>query len=191
MERQGHIQVLGGGPERIVVGVAIGLFIRWRGPDHRPPQALVGTPFEFGHTSVNIFERHQPDADQPVGIIAAILGHKVVIGPEAGTPQSGVVQAVQHHAERGVQHLGRHPVPVLFFEAFGRIPHTGRCGGKALFVMVGQLFGRNPGAERPGHGNRDVHLDSCKLITSTLRTSLTWWSAERWRSISSRVAASK
>src|SRR5438132_7097599 len=72
--------------------------------------------------------------------MTAILSRPVVECSEARGTQFDVVETIQWHAHRGINHLGAHPVEVLVFYARGGIPYTGGCGIKSFLIVFRQIL---------------------------------------------------
>ena len=123
MKANGQAEVLGCGPERIIVRMGIWSILWWRGPDHHSSQSLFGNPLHLCYASANVLQVNESEPHQPLGVVAGVLRDKVVVRPKAGGPQPGVIKAVEEHTKGRVQHLATHPVSLLLFDPRGRIPH--------------------------------------------------------------------
>ena len=95
-------------------------------PDHRAAHALFGDPRKLGHRRRNIFQRDEPQRNQALGVVAAILGGPVVERAEAGGAQLGVIQPEQRHPHRRVDDLGLNAVAVQVLEPVGRVEDAAR-----------------------------------------------------------------
>ena len=98
MQRQRHVHIRGCGPERIVVRMAIRAVFRGRTPDQGAAQTLFSDPLQFGDTGRNVFQGHRAEADQPIRVVAGILGCPVVEGAEGRGAQLSVFEPKQQHA---------------------------------------------------------------------------------------------
>src|ERR1700747_3720819 len=115
--------------------MTVGLVLRRRAPDEYPSQALLGTAFEFLHPRRDVLQFYGAEANEPLWIVAAILGGVVVESAEAGRPEFSVVEPVQEHPHRSVEGLRAHAVAILLLQTLGRIPHALGGGVKAVLYM--------------------------------------------------------
>ena len=109
-----------------------------------------------------------PEAEEPLRIVAAILGGVVVEGAEASRPEFSVVEPVQEHPHRSVESLRTHAVAILLLQALGRIPHALGGGVKPVFDMFRQFLRALAGAEETGNLDRRYVLTHEKLALSSL-----------------------
>ena len=140
VQGQGYVEILRSGPERIIVRMAIRPLTRGIRPDHRSSHPLFGNALEFLDGRPNVLERDEPERNKPLGIIATVLHRPVIVRLKTGSPQLSIIETVQGHAHRGVDHLGLHTVEVLVLNPGGWIPDTGRSLIKPLLVVLGQLL---------------------------------------------------
>ncbi len=144
MHRHRHVEIDRGGPEAVVLGGRVALAVRQCAElDALQPQLLA--MLHLGDRVLGVGDRHDAEADQPVGRDRAIfLGEPFVIG--ANHRLVGLVMAdiaPEHRARdhRREQHFGVEPVLVLLADAL-----FGRAGAGG----VGDLEAEGlPGALRP------------------------------------------
>ena len=138
-----HSQFGGLGPERIVVGMAVGEAAdRMRG-HKRAPHAVPDAALQLGHGPLDIAERDMGDGDQPVGGVGAEIDDPAVIGPTVGVAQGGVKDlGFPQQGQRGVQHRGVHALLIHVGQAFPGV-HGAQRGGAGVGAV-------GPGHEFPG-----------------------------------------
>ena len=160
MEREGHRELLRGGPERLVVRMRIRPLGGRFPPDHRPCHAPALDPLQLGHRGRDILERNKSQRDQALEIILAILRGPVIEGTETRRAELGIRESEERHPHRGVNDFRCHIVAVLVFNPFGRIVDSLGCLSKAALHEFGHLGGGDSGAEKGGERRRrDVLAD--------------------------------
>src|SRR5712671_4685829 len=73
MKRQRHLEILGGGPEWIVIRMRVGPVRRRIAPDHRTGHPAPLDSFEFSDRSWNVLKSDKPERNQSLEIVAAIV----------------------------------------------------------------------------------------------------------------------
>src|SRR6266852_2274669 len=149
MQRQRYPEVLRRGPERIVVGVAVGTLVRRLRPDHRTAHPFLCDAREFGSARGDVFKRDEPKRDEPVEIVAAVFDGPVVERAKACGAQFDVIESEQRHSHRGVDDLGLDAVAVLILDAVGRVPYAFRRRVEALFRCSGSSCDGTPAPKNP------------------------------------------
>src|SRR5262245_58142292 len=86
--------------------------------------------------------------------MAAILNRPVVVGAKTRGAQFNIVEHIEWHAHRGIDHLGDEAVAVLVFQAGPRVPVTGWGSLHAFLVVFRELFRWNSGAKEGRHRER-------------------------------------
>ena len=132
----GRPAVLGCGPQGIPDRIVVGPVVGRDAPDQAASEAQLGAPLDLADGLLHVIHGDQGDAGKAACIVAAKLGQPVIIGPKAGRPQLAVLNAVQHHAQAGVQHLAGHAVNVLVLDPLFGVPGAGPHTGVALVHLV-------------------------------------------------------
>src|SRR6266545_2683343 len=105
-----HAERLGGGPERLVLGLVVASVLEGKLADHRAGEAQARGPLQLRDAVTDVVEIDHRDALEPGGIRAAELGEPVVVRAEDRGHQPGILHPEIEQALRRVQHLARHPV---------------------------------------------------------------------------------
>ena len=141
MQADRQVQILGGRPERIKGGIAVGHLPGRGRVDHDPAQAFVGHALQLAYGLLDILHGNQTQTNQALGGVTDKFGYPVVIGPEARPLKVGVFEVEEEHAEGRVQHFSLDPVDILILEPFDRVP-TARTRLLVADVLIGrQVFG--------------------------------------------------
>ncbi len=114
-----------------------------------------------------------PDAEETVGVRAAVLGEPAVVGIHARLLVVQVGVAAEHQADRRVEHLGPHPVAVLVGEACLGVPAAAVPfleASRGPDVLRALARGRNePHGERALRETRD-HVDvAARVVVGDVR----------------------
>src|SRR5271154_5674698 len=106
VQRQRHLQILSGGPKRVVITAQVGP-LRWSAAvDHPTLESRRGASLQFLGAGANVFQRDQRDAMQAPLIVRAKPGQPIVVNSEAGLLEFSIGQSEKCHPERGIKHLG-------------------------------------------------------------------------------------
>ena len=162
MEADGDVQLLAGGPERVVVRVVPGpAVVDVRTEEDGPHPELAHRAARLGHRTRHVVRRHRGRAEQASGI----GGLDVVVEPVVVRPARGRREARVHRVEGGDIHGGsrvedREVEPLLVHRAHLRLgvevplDLLGVALAERLLLGVGE---RRPVPTR--HGRHDLALD--------------------------------
>ena len=114
----------GGGPERVVVGVAVGPVRVDVGGDGEAPHAPSGGPLHLGQRDLDVGQAEAADAEQAVGRDRAVVEHPVVVALEHRRDHVAVGDGEGEHVERRVHHLAHDAVDRLLVEPLVRVAHA-------------------------------------------------------------------
>src|SRR5260370_2343337 len=143
------MEILRGGPEGIVVAMAIRLVVRRRSPDEHSTNTYFAAAFEFRHRCPDVCEFDGAETDEPLRIVTGILGGPVVDPAKACGAKLGVVEAEQQHPHRGVHRLGVDAVAILLLEALRWIPHALGGGVETALMCSGSSSAVLPEPKKP------------------------------------------
>ena len=120
MDADRHVQLLGLGPEGVIVGVGVGLVGRRERHHKRAPAAVLDRPFQLAGRLLGIAKGDVSNGNQPPGRIAAEVRHPAVVGSGIGGLESQIAQilGLPDQAQAGihnrlVQPLGVHALQAL------------------------------------------------------------------------------
>src|SRR5262249_42171113 len=144
-------------PKRIVDLRAVGLVRRRRAPDHRALETELHAAFQLRGPGLGIIERDHGKAGHALRRMSAVCGQPVVVDAEALLLEPGVLEPEDAEAERGIEHVGFHTVPLVVLQALRRIPAARpRVGVGALGQKLGQLFWRLASRQTDADGMRGI-----------------------------------
>src|SRR5690348_5820055 len=92
MQRNRHIESLRGGPERIVVAMAIRLVVRRRTPNEYSANTYFTAALEFRYGSRDVAEFDGAETDEPFRTITGVFCRPVVEPAKACGAKLGVVE---------------------------------------------------------------------------------------------------
>src|SRR5262245_6157727 len=140
--------------------MTVRLLIRCSGPDHYAPQTFICAASEFGHTCGDVLQSNQLYTNQPLGVVARVLGDEVIVRLKTGGPERCVVQPVEHHAKGRIQYLSRDAIGILLFQASRGVPYTGWSGLEAFLIVAGKILRVDASAKSTGDWDRrDILAD--------------------------------
>ena len=90
VEGDGHVQVLGSGPEGVVVFVAVADAVHGGGTDERALHAGPGSPFKFLDSLVDVPDGYVGYGEEAVGVGGAEVNEPAVVGRAIGGGEGGV-----------------------------------------------------------------------------------------------------
>src|SRR5205814_5165339 len=158
MERERHLEILRGGPERIVVWMRIGPIGGRFSPDHRSRHATTLDALQFGNRGGDILKRNQAERDQALEIILAILCGPVIEDAETRRTELSIPEPEERHPHRSVNDFRRYIVAVLIFNPFsGIVDGLGRFSKAALHEFR-HLSGWDSGIDRKSTRLNSSHL---------------------------------
>ena len=156
---QRHVEVDGGGVERVEVGVVEVAGLQRRRDEGRDQPELLGFAHDVdGHLAV--LDRGHGDAAQPATRRGAVVGDPLVVEPRESRGELGILEAGRAQPEARIQH---HRVDVI---AVGVAEHA--LGGSAVDAVGGWRGRARGGSPRPGRWPRD----SCGLRCTRARPSV-------------------
>ena len=96
-----HLQVLAGGPNRVVAPLVIArAFVPHGGNEDAAPQPRFPSSCNLGHRGVHVVDdRHNRHPGPPLGTVVAQIGQPPVMGPSPGQQQLGVFG--ERHSQTG------------------------------------------------------------------------------------------
>ena len=74
---------------------------------------------------VDVVDRDRRNADQPVGVDAAIIDQPIIVNAKARFLQSGIVEREKIQAQGRIEHFGAQAVGFHFFHPGIRVPAAG------------------------------------------------------------------
>src|SRR5216684_4993636 len=92
MQGNRHIEILRGGPERIVVAMAIRLVVRRRTPNEYSANTYFTAALDLCHRGRDVAEFDGAETDEPLRIVAGILCRPVVEPAKACGAKLGIVE---------------------------------------------------------------------------------------------------
>src|SRR5229473_8650108 len=116
--------------------MAIRLVVRRRTPNEYSANTYFTAALNLCHRGRDVSEFDGAETDEPLRIVAGILGGPVVEPAKACGAKFGVVEPEQQHPHRGVQCLGVDAVAVLLLEPLGGVPHALGRGVEAALDML-------------------------------------------------------
>ena len=140
VERQRHLQVLGGGPEPVVLRRPVRL-PRWRGDrDQRPAEAHPTASLQLGGGVVDVVDVDHRHALEAARVLGAELGQPVVVGLHRDGDDVADRHPEQHQPLARVQDRTPHAVELVLREVPARIldrrAHLGEGPGGPQVVRV-------------------------------------------------------
>ena len=87
----GHVERLGGLPQRVVVTGREGQVGMWHLPDQGPDHTGLGAPLKLLDGVVDVVARDAGDGVETLRRHAAVVDDPVVIGPDAGQLQGAII----------------------------------------------------------------------------------------------------
>ena len=145
-------------PQGVVFGLVVIALLRVAGHHHADEAHGLGA-LEVLDGGIHRRDRRLRQAEQTPRRRAAKGLQPAVVGLKAGVHVGVVRMAAQHHAERGVDHLGVQAVALLGLDARQRIPAAGRQlveGGPGDEVLLGVVLQAGAGQQPDRGGARQV-----------------------------------
>ena len=139
VEVEGEVHFLGGLPDRVPIGLAVGMDILGGGQD-RADEADLLDALELGDGAVDLEDGQEADAEEPPRRLGAEVGEPIVVGAVEGEAEGDVIGLAGRAA--AVEDLGDDAVDVLVFDALGGVPAS-RAGVRVLHALA-VLFGLAP-----------------------------------------------
>ena len=127
VEPDRHVEVLGGGPERLVHRVVdhLGAVIRVRPDEGALHPELLAREAHLGDRQIDILHRQHRDAEQPVRVRLAVIGEPAVIGAAYRGGELRVVDRAREQAEARIQERGVDAVRIHVGDARVRVEPAG------------------------------------------------------------------
>src|SRR5579872_5200143 len=100
MQRERHLQFLGGGPKTIVLAGAIMVALRRRRPDHAAFESELFTSFEFMGAPLDVEQRDKAEPAEAAGRIFAELRQPIIVNRKAGFLEFGLLNSEQRKTHR-------------------------------------------------------------------------------------------
>src|SRR5262245_3079439 len=94
-------------------------------PDDRAFQSGFMAALEFFEAVVDVVNRNSRDADQPMGVDAAVIDQPIVVNPKAGFLQAGIVESKEIEHQGRIEHFSAEPIGFHFFHSGVGVPATG------------------------------------------------------------------
>ena len=117
-----QVHVLERGPQRVPVGQIIRTVVH-PGRQHDTDVTQPGAAFRFRNGPFNRTPtRHHAHSFETIGIGRTIFRQPVVIRPAAGVQVFGIRRTHQRQPHPGIDDLPGHPIHVLVFQPFMRVP---------------------------------------------------------------------
>ena len=159
VDADGHLHLLGRGPEALVVVRSEGQLLRRHLPDQRSPQPRLLAAFQLRHRVVHVVGGDHRHPHQPVQVHLAVFDEPVVVGPAGRLMKRGVLIREQAQRVGGIQHLGADPVRRHLLEPGVGIGPSGMGLESLSNLQLGKARGAVPhGLRHAAHdGVRGLH----------------------------------
>src|ERR1700730_2253508 len=152
--------------------MAVRLVVRRRTPNEYSANTYFTAAFNLRHRGRDVSQFDGAETDEPLRIVAGILGGPVVEPAKACGAKLGIVEPEEQHSHRGVHRLGVDAVAILLLEAFGRVPHALGGNLEAALAMLRQFLGGLAGTEEAGDLDRVDILADEKLALRAVQVFL-------------------
>ena len=118
VQAQREAQILGRGPQRLVLGGIVAMLLQRVDRDHCTAQPQLGAAFQLSDTLRDIVNIQHGDTLDPLREGLAELGQPVVIGPAQDGQERTIRDAVQQQSLSRIEHVGINAIQVQVFEMF-------------------------------------------------------------------------
>ena len=125
VQTQWHVEVLGGSPERLVLGAVVPAVLGGVLGYHAAGQPQLGRPLQLLDSFPNVVQVYHGHALEPVRVGIAELGEPVIVGPEYRGHQLRVGDLEVEKALGRIKHLAGNPVQLHVADVLVRVVSAG------------------------------------------------------------------